>query len=74
MAKIYPFTRRSELPWRQEMHELKNAFAAEYLAFFILALDTCAKTGGATPQGLQVMQRAYALLTAARNQLELEYK
>jgi hypothetical protein len=56
------------------MHELKNAFAAEYLAFFILALDTCAKTGGATPQGLQVMQRAYALLTAARNQLELEYK
>ena len=55
------------------MHELKSAFTAEYLAFFIQALDTSTKVGGSTPRGLKVLQRAYALLTEARNQFEREF-
>jgi hypothetical protein len=58
MAKIYPLDRHPDVLWRQQMHELKSAFTAEYLAFFIQALDTSTKVGGSTPRGLKVMQRA----------------
>lgn len=73
MAKIYPIEMHPDVLWRQQMHELKNAFTAEYLAFFIQALDTSTKIGGSTPRGLKVMQRAYALLTEAKNQFEREF-
>ena len=66
MAKIYPLYRGSETQRRQQMHEIKSAFTAEYLAFFLLALDTSTKVGGRTPRGLKVMQRAYDLLLQAR--------
>jgi hypothetical protein len=58
MAKIYPLEMHSDVPWRQQLHELKDAFTAEYLEFFIRALDTSTKVGGCTPKGLKVMQRA----------------
>lgn len=73
MAKIYPLDMHPDVPWRQQMHKLKNAFTAEYLAFFIQALNTSIKMGGSTPKGLKVMQRAYALLTEAKSQFDREF-
>jgi hypothetical protein len=61
------------VPWRWQMHELKNAFTAEYVVFFIQALDTTIMVGGITPRGLKVMQRVYALLTEAKNQFDREF-
>jgi hypothetical protein len=73
MAKIYPLHLGPEVQRRQQMHEIKSAFTAEYLAFFLLALDTSTKVGGPTPRGLKVMQRAYDLLLAARYEFEREF-
>ena len=72
MAKIYPLPRPSDFQWRRQMQEIKTAFTAEYLAFFLLALDTSTQVGAA-PRGLKVMQRAYELLMAARDQFEREF-
>jgi hypothetical protein len=73
MAKIYPLPLPSDFQGRRQMQEIKNAFTAEYLAFFLLALDTSTRVGGAAPRGLKVMQRAYELLMEARNQFEREF-
>jgi hypothetical protein len=73
MAKIYPLEMHLEVLWRQQMEELKIAFMAEYLSFFILALDTSTKLGGNSPRGLRTMQRAYALLTEANNKFKQEF-
>jgi hypothetical protein len=73
MAKIYPLYSRSDDQRRQQLHEIKTAFTAEYLAFFLLALDTSTRAGGPTPRGLQVMQRAYDLLLEARHEFEGEF-
>jgi hypothetical protein len=73
MAKIYPLHRHSDPQCRRQMQEIKSAFTAEYLAFFLLALDTSTQVGGAAPGGLKVMQRAYELLMAARDQFEREF-
>jgi hypothetical protein len=62
MAKIYPLYSGSDDQRRQQIQEIKTAFTAEYLAFFLLALDTSTGAGGPTPQGLKVMQQAYDLL------------
>jgi len=74
MAKIYPLHLPGDVQGRQQLHEIKSAFTAEYLAFFILALDNAAKVGAATPRGLRIMQRAYDLLLAARHQFEQEFE
>jgi hypothetical protein len=73
MAKIYPLHPGPEGLHRQQMQEIKSAFTAEYLAFFLLALDTSTKGGGPTPRGLKVMPRAYDLLLAARHEFEREF-
>jgi hypothetical protein len=73
MAKIYPLPRPGDSSWRQQMQEIKTAFTEEYLAFFLLALDTSTQVGGAAPGGLKVMQRAYELLVEARDQFEREF-
>jgi hypothetical protein len=73
MAKIYPLHLHVNAQWRQQLHEIKSAFTAEYLAFFLLALDTSTKVGGTTPRGLKVMQRAYDLLLEARDEFEREF-
>jgi hypothetical protein len=72
-AKIYPLHSGSDGRRRQQLHEIKSAFTAEYLAFFLLALDTSTRVGGITPRGLKVMQRAYDLLLEARNEFEREF-
>jgi hypothetical protein len=72
-AKIYPLHLHQPARWRRELHDLKNAFTAEYLAFFLLALDTSTRLGGTTPRGIQVMQRAYDLLLEARYTFEGEF-
>jgi hypothetical protein len=73
MAEIYPLHLHQDAQWRRELHDLKNAFTAEYLAFFLLALDTSTKVGGTTPRGVKVIQRAYELLMGARNEFQREF-
>jgi hypothetical protein len=73
MAKIYPLPPPGDSSWRRQMQEIKTAFTEEYLAFFLLALDTSNQVGGAAPRGLKVMRRAYELLLAARDQFEREF-
>jgi hypothetical protein len=72
-AKISPLQSGSDGRRRQQLYEIKSAFTAEYLAFFLLALDTSTRVGGITPRGLKVMQRAYDLLLEARNEFEREF-
>jgi hypothetical protein len=74
MAKIYPLQLPGDAQARQRLGEIKSAFTAEYLAFFILALDTSSKVGSGTPRGLKVMERAYDLLREAKNTFEHEFK
>jgi hypothetical protein len=74
MAKIYPLYWGSDEERRRQMHEIKTAFTAQYLDFFLLALDTSTRVGGPTPRGLKVMQRAYDLLLEARNEFEREFE
>ena len=73
MAEIYPLHLRQPAQWRRELHDLKDAFTAENLAFFLLALDTSTRLGGTTPRGVKVLQRAYELLLEARNEFEREF-
>ncbi len=73
MAKIYPLHLNSDPQWRRPRQDIKSAFTAEYLAFFLLALDTSTQVGGAAPRGLKVMPRAYELLVAARDQFERQF-
>ena len=73
MAKVYPLYMHPDIAWRQQMRELKGVFTAEHLAFFIQVLDTSTKVGVSSPRGLKVMQRAYALLTEAKDQFEREF-
>lgn len=73
MAKIYLLHKNFDPEAQRQVCEIKNAFAAEHLAFFILALDTSTKVGGASHQGLKVLERACELLTEARAKLELEF-
>jgi hypothetical protein len=67
MAKIFPLPLNSNPQWRRPRQEIKTAFIEEYLAFFLLALDTSTQVGGAAPWGLKVMPRAYELLVEARD-------
>jgi hypothetical protein len=73
MGNIYPLYSGSDDERRRQMHEIKTAFTAEYLAFFLLALDTSSRAGASTPRGLKVMQRAYDLLLQARHEFEGEF-
>lgn len=73
MAKIYPLYSGPDDQRRRQMQAIKTAFTAEYLAFFLLALDTSARAGSSTPRGLKIMQRAYDLLLEARQEFEGEF-
>jgi hypothetical protein len=73
MAKIYPLYLHQPAEWQRELHDLKNAFTAAHLAFFLLALDTATRVGGTTPRGVKVLQRAYELLLEARHEFEREF-
>jgi hypothetical protein len=73
MAEIYPLHMKFDPLTRQRLGEIKSAFTAEYLAFFILALDTSSKLGSGTPRGLKVMERAYDLLREAKRIFEREF-
>ena len=73
MAEIYPLHLHQPAQWRRELHDLKDAFTAAHLAFFLLALDTSTRLGGTTPRGVKVLQRAHELLLEARNEFEREF-
>ena len=73
MAKIYPLHQYFDGRSLQLVDDLKKAFTAEHLAFFLLALDTSTRVGSTSPRGIKVLQRAYELLMEARNEFEREF-
>jgi hypothetical protein len=73
MAKIYQLHPVSEVRCRQQMSEIKQAFTAELLDFFLLAQDTSTGLGTNTPRGLKAMHRAHELLLEARHRFALEF-
>jgi len=73
MAKIYPLHLHSDPQRRRQMQEIKTPFTEEYLAFFLLALDTSTQVGAAAPRGLKVVPRADELLMEAQDQFERQF-
>ena len=73
MAKIYPLHQYYDGRSLQIADDLKKAFTAEHLAFFLLALDTSARVGSTSPRGLKALQRAFDLLLEAKNTFEREF-
>jgi len=54
---------------RHRVEELKNALLTESLAFVQVALDNAQGPGGASPRAVRILERACALLDAARDRL-----
>ncbi len=68
-APVIPLHLHPGFQEHQRLEKLKTALMAESLAFVQVALDNAAGPAGASHRAVKILERACALLDAARDRL-----
>lgn len=71
-APVIPLHLHPGFQDHHRLEELKTMLMTESLAFVQVALDNAAGPGGASPRAVKILEKACALLDAARDRLVYE--